>query len=198
MACLRAEKGAGSSHRPALAFFGSEPHLAWKGVSDDVGSYWSRRIGTSWQPQQNIPAVGTSNSPALVEFNDRLFLFWKGMRDDPNVYFSSLSASDQTWAPQRVVSYREFTSTGARTVRIGTSRGPSATQVGKRILLCWKGAEDDGNIYYSLFDGNQFTGQINLRGVGTAQGPAVVQLRGTTLMAWKGSRDDNTIWFATR
>jgi hypothetical protein len=99
MACLRAEKGAGSSHRPALAFFGSEPHLAWKGVSDDVGSYWSRRIGTSWQPQQNIPAVGTSNSPALVEFNDRLFLFWKGMRDDPNVYFSSLSASDQTWAP---------------------------------------------------------------------------------------------------
>jgi hypothetical protein len=185
----------GSSHRPALANLG-KIFMAWKGVEDDQGIFWSRLTSGEWEPQRKIPSVGTSDSPALVVFQLKLFMFWKGMEGDNRVFFSSLDAND-TWAPQRVVTF-PVSEAGSTTFRsIGTTHGPSATQHGNRILLAWKGVEERG-IYFSLFDGNEFTGQIRVHGVGTTQGPGVCAFRDiATHMAWKGVEGDNVIYWST-
>ncbi|MFD7770924.1 matrixin family metalloprotease [Streptomyces sp. NPDC059787] len=190
----------GSSHRPATASFGASIHMAWKGVEDDGGIYWSRLTEAGWEPQRNVSGVGTSDSPALVAFRGKLFMFWKGSRDDTNIWFSSLDEDSTEWQAQQVVSYVSSEAPGGTSVstpvHVGTSRGPSATVDGNRIMLAWKGAKDDGGIYFSMFDGNGFTGQINVFGVGTSQGPAVCSFGETLFMAWKGSEADNTIWWS--
>lgn len=35
-------------------------YMAWKGMDNDEGIYWSRFDGSTWAPQQNVPGVGTS------------------------------------------------------------------------------------------------------------------------------------------
>jgi hypothetical protein len=62
-----------------------------------------------------------------------------------------------------------------------SGRGSSQLVVGGfPITIAWKGAQDDQAIYFSLFDGNEFTGQIAISGVGTSEGPAVCRLSVST------------------
>ena len=145
--------------------------MAWKGIEDDQGIYWSRLTATGWEPQRRVDGVGTTHSPTLVVLRDRLFMFWKGVEDDSGVYFSSLAREPgASWQPQKNVTYPVNSASGFVFASIGTSRGPSATQHGDQIMLAWKGAQDDQAIYFSLFDGNEFTGQIAMSGVGTSEG----------------------------
>ena len=125
-------------------------------------------------------------------------MFWKGVEGDDLVYWSSIdNQPGAIWQPQRVVSYVENETEGGVWRNIGNSNGPSATVRGNRILLAWKGIPGDSVIYFSLFDGNEFTGQINVAGVGTSQGPGVCTIGGITHMLWKGVQGDNTIWWST-
>jgi hypothetical protein len=188
--------GAGSTERPAIVLFGGAPFMAWKGVQGDQGIYWSTRSATGWEPQENVRGVGTTGSPVLVVLRDRLYMFWKGIEGDSKVYYSWRSPADPIWHPQRIVAYADTVTAGGVFREIGTSHGPSATVDGDRILLAWKGAGDDKGLYFSLFDGDQFTGQIRMDGAGTTQGPAVCNFRGTTHMAWKGVEDDNVIYWS--
>ena len=189
--------GIGTSHRPALTNFNGV-RMAWKGVNGDQGIYWSTLTPSGWTPQQKIRGIGTSAAPALVTFRNRLYMFWKGIKDDHKIYYSWLDdGSDAIWQPQRVVAYADYETSGGVFVSIASTNGPSATVRGDRILLAWKGTEGDRGIYFSLFDGNEFTGQIRLSDVGTTQGPSVYTIRDFTYMAWKGTEGDNTIYWST-
>jgi hypothetical protein len=189
-------QGVGSSHRPALANFNGV-RMAWKGVEDDHGIYWSTLTPGGWTPQQKIRGIGTSNSPTLVKFNNRLYMFWRGI-EDRNVYYSWLDdGPGAIWQPQRVVAYADLQAQGGIWLNIGSTHGPSATVRGNRIMLAWKGGEGDRGIYFSLFDGNEFTGQIRISETGTTQGPSVCTVGAFTHMAWKGVEGDNTIYWST-
>ncbi|MFE6904023.1 matrixin family metalloprotease, partial [Streptomyces sp. NPDC057717] len=189
----------GSSHRPALARFGAGTFMAWKGINDDSDIYWSRRTGTGWETQRRVSGVGTSDSPTLIALGDKLFMFWKGSGDD-NIWFSSIGEANSDWRPQQVVSYLESEAGSggidSTPTLVGTSHGPSATVDGNRIMLAWKGAKSDGGIWFSMFDGNGFTGQANVFGVGTSQSPVVCSFGESVFMAWKGLEGDNTIWWS--
>jgi hypothetical protein len=186
-----------SSYRPALATFSGATRMAWRGSLDDQGIYWSTLGSEGWGPQENIRERGTSHSPSLVLFQDKLYMFWKGIEGDSLVYYSWIDAANPIWRPQRIVAYPDTQTSGGVFRNIGSSHGPSATLDGDRILLAWKGAQEDQGIYFSLFDGDEFTGQIRVAGVGTSQGPAVCNISGVTHMAWKGVEGDNVIYWST-
>lgn len=189
--------GAGTSHRPALADFNGL-RMAWKGVSGDQGIYWSTLTPGGWAAQQNIRGIGTSASPALVTYRNRLYMFWKGIEGDQQVYYSWLDAGPGAiWQPQRVVACADYQVGGGVWANIGGTHGPSTAVRGDRILLAWKGVAGDQGIYFSLFDGSEFTGQIRVDGVGTSQGPSVCTIGAFTHMAWKGVEGDNTIYWST-
>ncbi|WP_406383183.1 matrixin family metalloprotease [Streptomyces sp. NBC_00117] len=185
----------GSNDRPSLATF-SVPHMAWQGIPGDDGIYWSRFTSGEWEPQKNIRGVGTSGGPSLVQFQDRLYIFWKGIEGDSNIYYSWFDDANPIWRPQQTVWYADTEVEGGVPVNVGTSDGPSATVHGNRILLAWKGIEGDAGIYFSFFDGKEFTGQINVRGVGTSRGPAVCTFNGTVHMVWQGVEGDDGIYWS--
>ena len=82
-------------------------------------------------------------------------------------------------------------------LNIGSTHGPSATQHGDRIMLAWKGVEGDSGLYFSVFDGNEFAGQIRVANAGTAEGPSICRFGSVTHMAWKGAQADNNIYWST-
>ncbi|MEP7340892.1 MAG: matrixin family metalloprotease [Acidobacteriota bacterium] len=187
----------GSSCRPAVAQFNGRMYMAWKGVEDDSGIYWATFDGKSWTAQRSILGVGTSDSPALVVFGNRLYMFWKGVPGDTKAYYSTLDGGEGAiWQPQKPISYIEAQADGMVALEIGTSNALSACVRGNRIMLAWKGVPGDSGIFFSLFDGQDFTGQIRMANAGTSGGPTVLEFNGQAYMAWKGIKGDSNIFWS--
>jgi hypothetical protein len=70
-----------------------------------------------------------------------VFLAWTGISDDSALYFTTLE--DGTW-------YGQVKLTG-----VGTSSAPAVADYDGRFYVVWKGADDDGSLYASVFDQNQ-------------------------------------------
>jgi len=189
--------GVGTSAAPALANVNGRICMAWKGVHDDAGIYWSTYDGNEgWSPQARVSGVGTTDSPALVGYNGSLYMFWKGVEGDANAYYSFFDfANDPIWKPQRRVEYFDYSTGGGVPYAIGTTGALSATVRGNKILLAWKGVEGDQEIWFSLFENGEFSGQATVPNVGTSVGPSVVEANGQTFMAWKGVEGDSGIYW---
>jgi hypothetical protein len=188
--------GVGTADRPALALFNGI-WMAWRGVDGDQGLYWSTLGPAGWSDQRNIRGVGSSVGPAMAVLNNRLYMFWKGIKEDSRLYYSWLDALPAAiWKPQRVVAYVDSRVEGEIWKEVASSSAPSATVRGNRILLSWKGVQDSG-IYFSLFDGQSFTGQIHVANVGTSRGPCVCTIGDFTHMVWKGIEGDNILYWST-
>jgi hypothetical protein len=190
-------EGVGSSCGPGVAYFNEQVYMAWKGVADDSGIYWSTFDGERWAPQRRILGIGTSDCPALAVLGNQLHMFWKGVHGDANAYFSTLDGGEGAiWQPQRLISYVETQTEGMVSVPIGTEGALSACLRGNRILLAWKGVQGDSSIYFSSFDGQEFTGQMWLNNAGTSVGPTVFDFEGQTHILWKGVVGDSNIYWS--
>ena len=76
------------------------------------------------------------------------------------------------------------------------------------LFMSWKGGGDDGDLYWSSFDGSKWARQQKVLAAGkdgdldrypsaSSHGPALVTFRGQLLLAWKGFSDDNGIYWST-
>jgi hypothetical protein len=175
--------------------------MAWRGLGADEGIYTSVWDGAeSWSPQVGpLAGRGTSNTPVMTTLNGRLYMFWKGVDGDTSAYWAVLDrpgVANAIWSSQRQIVYDDIVTLGATPHAIGSTVGPmAATRAGTSILLAWKGAEDDNQIWLSLFDGTTFTGQLALFDAGTTSGPGLTDVDGISTLAWKGVEGDSTIWW---
>ena len=194
----RPVENAGTIARPGLATVSGRVFMAWRGVQGDPRIYWSEWDGKEhWSPQTPVNGTGTIDGPCLVSFKNLLFMFWKGLDGDDTAYFSVLdpSAASPQFRPQQQVTFKINEADVTTLEAIGTTTAPTAAVRSSSILLAWKGAEDDSQIWLSLFDGTQFSGQWPILDAGTSVGPAALDADGITLLAWKGKAGDNTIWW---
>lgn len=213
--------GIGSSSGPALfpyrlagdmASFGLI--MAWKGVNDDTGIYFSinrepfRRSGgmwdpAPWEPQTPVPGVGTSHRPALAELNGRIVMAWKGIPGDSRIFTSTYDGSN--WNAQQDVH------------GVGTSEGPCLVATGpswvllkQRLHMIWKGVAGDSSVWHQWRDNNGiWSGQrkieypdvlsngVEMNAIGTSAQPAAVgRPDGSIFLAWKGVPGDSSLWTA--
>lgn len=196
--------GIGSSQSPALTDFplGGTPStgllMAWKGVRDDQGLYWSINRGDGWWPQRKIAGVGSSYRPALARTGAGIRMAWKGVRNDQGIYWSTFTGDG--WTAQQNVR------------GVGTSAAPALVWLNNRLYMFWKGVVGDQKVYYSWldeapnaiwvpqkivsYDNYETSGGISLA-IGTASGGPSATVRGNRiLLAWKGVEGDSGIYFS--
>ena len=170
-------------------------YMAWRGIDDDDGIYWSSLEGDIWSPQKLIPGVGSLHGPTLTTNFSRtrpdgvpvsgLFMAWDGVPGDDAIYFAqNLEPAFSDWTNQQ------------RIDGVGTSDRPGLALFNGRMHMAWKGIPDDNNIYWSSFDGNNWSPQVQIRGRGTSHGPALAALGNKLYMFWKGSEDDHNVYYA--
>ena len=153
---------------PAITLAAQTIHLVWKGQSDD-NIFWSTystpvdpdgnnidlQTTGPWSNQQQILS-GSADSPAIVcDGNGVVWLAYTG--SNGGVSYAGLVNGQ--WKPV----YNRL--------GIGSSKAPALISTGSSntfIMMAWKGAGNDGGIYYGSMIGPQ---------VGTPTGPAP----GTTL-----------------
>ncbi len=163
-------------------------YMAWKGIPDDVGIYWSSAAtGFDWLPEGKVPGVGTSAKPALAAFSGRLYMAWRGFGDDAGIYWSS-SQDGMNWDPQTKVP------------GVGTSDGPALAAFEDRLYLAWKGADSDTGLWWtSTTDpaGKGWDPQQNVPGTGSSDGPALAVFQDRLYLAWKGADSDTGLWWSS-
>ncbi|RYI04236.1 MAG: matrixin family metalloprotease, partial [Acetobacteraceae bacterium] len=197
--------GVGCSYSPSLGIVGipGAPNatgliMAWKGVGDDQGIYWTRNLGNGWEGQRNVGGVGTSAAPALANASGRVCMAWKGVDGDAGIYWSTYDGNEG-WSPQ------------ARVSGVGTTDSPALVGYNGSLYMFWKGVEGDANAYYSFFDFandpiwkpqrrieyfSYETGGGVPFAIGTT-GALTAAVRGAKiLLAWKGVEGDQQIWFS--
>jgi hypothetical protein len=186
-------QGVGTSASPALTSFSGdelpttsrELFMAWKGIPDDQGIYWSRGLGR----QANVPDVGTSQGLALAaQANQYIYMAWKGIEGDAGIYWSYNNLFHQLggWAPQEKVA------------GVGTSDKPALAYHFPRLSMAWKGVRGDSGIYCSVNQGDaNWRPQNRVPNVGTSAGPALAFFGGALQMAWKGIEGDSGIYHAS-
>ena len=177
--------GTGSSTGPALVSDNGSL-LAWKGVGNDLGVYYSRQRhidGVTWDPQRNVPGVGTSTGPALARFQGRPHMAWKGITNDQGIYF--LRFENGVPGAQRNVP------------GVGTSTRPALAEYRGRLFMAWKGINDEQGVFFASYDGTRWSGQAPVPGVGTSTYPALAVLGDRLYMVWKGIHGDQSVWFTS-
>jgi hypothetical protein len=167
--------------------------MAWKGLDgDDQIWFASSGDGVNWTDQHAVPLAGTSDSPALAyDVNTGLLhMAWKGIPGDSGLYWSYTSDL-RTWGPV------------VKVPGVGTSSAPTLTMnyqwfIADRLVMAWKGADDDQSLWYSRMGAKGWESQHQIGGVGSADGPALCNdLDGAARMVWRGVDGDELLWTTT-
>ena len=172
----------------ACAYPPSPLFMAWKGIDDDQGIWFSTDFGGGWAPQESIAGIGTSFRPALAAYNffesftenTQIHMAWKGIEGDDGIWFIKFDGTPQQNVPG-----------------VGTSVGPALAVYNGLLYMAWKGIEGDQGIWFTTYDGSSWAPQQNVAGIGTSVGPALAVYDGLLYMAWKGIVGDEGIWFTT-
>ena len=84
-----------SATGPSVTSAGGKLLLAWRGIPDDDGLYYTQGTSTpgmqpdlDWSTQAVIEGTGSSSSPAIAALNSRVYLAWKGIQDDHTIWMT--------------------------------------------------------------------------------------------------------------
>ncbi len=149
----------GTSDSPALVAVGGRAlWMAWKGVNDEQGIYYSAFrpdfAGTNWEPQSKVGGVGTSDGPALgVIHGFLLWMAWKGANGDQGIWWSTYDGVN-TWGTQCNGAFQLQCNAGG----VGTSDSPAlaAIDISSPSYMAWKGVNGDQGIWWSTYDGTNW------------------------------------------
>jgi hypothetical protein len=161
------------------------PRMVWTGVVGDSSIYESELLARGWTTQQTVPGIGSSNSPALAKIDvpgsapllTDLIMAWKGVEDDKHLYWTRNLGNG--WEDQR-----QFPSARSDT-------RPALANAGGRIYIACVGSNDDHNLYWSTYNGNEEWSvfkQIN--DFQATDSPALVGIGNRLFMFWKGDTDN--------
>jgi hypothetical protein len=181
-----------------LAEFNGKLYMAWTGRDGpEQRMHWTTFDGMQWSDTQVLSDRATSRSPALAEFNGKLYMAWKGAGNDFKIYWSTFNGTQ--WSAQQVLSDRGTNTSPALAEFTYNKEGKSY----KKLYMAWTGfagwkEEETRNIYWSTFDGTQWSAQqkvLEYEGAeATIASPALAEFNGKLYMAWTGYFSSNVKW----
>lgn len=170
-----------SASRPATARGpGDLLHLLCRGPVDEDDWMWYSLGGPSGMfPRTAFGNTRSAVGPALAPFRGDVYASWRGPGFDQQLRFGPV--------------------TGNQTPIAGmpgnSSSSPSIAEYGDSLCCAWKGIEGDERLFFSRFDGAEWT-PVGLLPGGSSDGPALSVYRGLLFAAWKGISGDDRLFFS--
>jgi hypothetical protein len=164
--------------------------MAWRGRGNDSNIWFSTTADLqSWTPQIPLDGVRSSHGPALAAFprsglSPRLYLAWKGEGNDNRLFWTRSTPDLSNFEP-----HRRFDD------RLSTTR-PALAEFDGKLVMAWKSSHDE-QIYWSTFDGFNWSAQAAIPGRATSHAPALAAFGNRLFMFWKGSGNDTRLFHAT-
>jgi hypothetical protein len=90
----------------------------------------------------------------------------------------------------------EVGANGSQHAGANTNNQPSLASLASNLIMAWKGVEGDQRIWYSKFDGNNWSSPTPVAGANTSNQPSLESLASNLIMVWKGVEGDQRIWYS--
>lgn len=175
-------------------------YMAWKGVGDDPGIYFSSSTdGTNWTGSQKIPGVGTASGPSLAMFESQLFMTWRGIHG----MFGSLDSvkgllvSGVNELLELLVNFvgPELGVPPDTIKALLPKVEPYIDAEVYKLASSILGGNDPGIYWSSSSDGGTWFPQAKVPNVGNETRPSITVFNNALYMAWRGAGDDKGIYW---
>jgi len=68
---------------------------------------------------------------------------------------------------------------------------------GTDLVAAWKGFGADQSLWYSSFDGSNWSAPAKIPNVGSSWGPSLAEFNGRLYAAWRGTGADQSLWYSS-
>lgn len=182
----------GLSDSPALAVFNNRLYCAREGRGDS-GWVWcaSTSDGASWSEDALIPnsgnAYGTSGGPALAVYNNKLYCIREGRGNSGQLYWATFDGTK--WSEDKILPNKNSP--------YGTSGRPGLAVFDNKLFCINEGRGDSGELYWSAFDGTNWSGDNLLPCSGTSGPPALAVYNNKLYCIREGKGGSGWTWSVT-
>ncbi len=134
----------------------------------------------------------TSGRPALAWLGDKLYMAWRGPRDEQQLYWATLQlqhGQPGEWSEQH----------GPLPQR-GSLYGPALQTLHGVLYMCWRGVNDDHDLYWARFDEavQQWAPQQRVGDpFASLFAPALAVFKDRMYLAFRGAKDDQGLHWTT-
>jgi hypothetical protein len=139
--------------------------------------WWLTYDGNAWSAATEIPNSNTSNAPTAAYYGGRLIVAWRGLDPDQQIYLSVHS-------PLPPVHHHRVNPVPMPNA--SSSAGPALAVFNGLLYLCWKGEGNDQRIFYSTYDGSNWSQPQVVPGANTNNEPTLRALNksGELYLCW--------------
>ena len=172
---------------PTLVNFRGKLWALVKGDGDEDRIYQSSFDGTSWTDWSRT-GRGTGGGTSCVPFAGYAYMVYNGVKGE-GIWYSKFDGASFP-NPEEVKGIVGSPSPPAVSVL------PAKDGKGETLVLTWRGKDGDESLWYSTFDGSNWSEHHPIPGASSAFGPALTSFHDHIYAAWRGGGEDQRIWYS--
>ena len=151
------------------------------------GATWS--LDTPWGGGMPVQNLGMSGSPSAVVWRGGISVLHQGFADSGDLWYS-YSPDGQHWGGDTPWGQPNFPVQG-----LGISGSPSAVVYNDLLYVFHQGANANGSLWYSQFNGDFWTPDTPIRYANMSASPSAVLWEGGISVFFQGGGDDGILWY---
>lgn len=141
--------------------------------------------GSMWTGEAQVPSTNTSGTPSAIDHDEKIWCFHQGNLNNGELWYNVLKGTDWQGDVQIPAS--------------ALSAGPSACVYDGEIFCFYPGSYDqysDGNaLLYNIFDGDSWTGEVQVPETNISQAPSATVYRGAIYCFHQGNLNNGQLWY---
>jgi hypothetical protein len=135
-----------------------------------------------------VRGVGMSESPSAVVYNSLLYVFFQGFGETGQLSYSYSSDGLQWSEPS-------FWASPVPDQNLIMSGSPSAVVYNGLLYVFHQGGQDDGQLWYSSFDGITWSADTPIENVAISESPSAVLWQGGISVLHQGSYENGGLYY---
>jgi hypothetical protein len=174
----------GVSESPSAVLWTGGIAVFHQGVGNNGQLWYTYSDGTRWGRETQVHNLGMSGSPSAVLWAGGITVFHQGYGDNGTLWYT-FSPDGKSWGT---------TQTDAPVPNAGMSDSPSAVVYNGLLYVFHQGANNDGQLWYSTYDGTTWV-QNSVPNLGMSGSPSAVLWAGGITVFHQGYGDNGTLWY---
>jgi hypothetical protein len=167
---------------PSAVVYNGLLYVFHQGFGDDQQLWYTVFDGTNWSEDTLIQNVNMSGSPAAVAWAGGITVFHQGPGDGQLWY--TFSGDGITWSGG-----------DALVENLGMSESPSAVVYNGLLYVFHQGFGDNGELWYSVFDGTNWSEDALIQNVNMSGSPSAVAWADGITVFHQGPDNSAQLWY---
>jgi len=160
------------------------------GFRPDSGQLlWSYYDGANWSADAQIQNLGMTGSPSAVPWLGGIAVFHQGYAASGQLWYT-YSSDGQQWGGDTPWGQPNFP-----VQDLGMSESPSAIVYNGLLYVFHQGYGDNGQLWYTYYDGANWSPDTPIQGVGMSGSPSAVLWQGGICVLHQGQNDNGQLWY---